>query len=280
MRKLLSANFARLFKSNVFWTLEGGSFLLGVVFYVWAINNTKNIGINWLLCNANAYFYSNMVCIGSVLAIFASLFIGTEYADGTIRNKLCVGHSRRNIYLANVILTVAVGMMCWLAHIVAAIVIGLPFAGREVITGVSLSMWRVICCVLIIVADSALFTLFAMLDNNKAHTSIITLLLSLCLVVGGMYVYSTLQQPELTSRMVMQADGSYQRQDNIPNKRYVSGTTRVVYEWIDATIPSAQAFRIVNRDGVFDGRIPFCLAGLTVLLTGSGVVLFQKKDIR
>ena len=41
--------------------------------------------------------------MGLVAAVFISLFVGSEYSDGTIRNKLVVGHSRMRIYLANLI---------------------------------------------------------------------------------------------------------------------------------------------------------------------------------
>ena len=41
--------------------------------------------------------------MGLVAAILTSMFIGSEYSDGTIRNKLVVGHSRMRIYLANLI---------------------------------------------------------------------------------------------------------------------------------------------------------------------------------
>ncbi|MGY3662454.1 MAG: hypothetical protein ACXAHE_00930 [Roseburia sp. 1XD42-69] len=39
------------------------------------------------------------------------MFLGTDYSDGTIRNKLTVGHTRTNIYLANLIVTFAAGLL-------------------------------------------------------------------------------------------------------------------------------------------------------------------------
>ena len=36
--------------------------------------------------------------MGLVAAILTSMFIGSEYSDGTIRNKLVVGHSRMRLH--------------------------------------------------------------------------------------------------------------------------------------------------------------------------------------
>ena len=43
--------------------------------------------------------------IGLFMAMFTSLFIGTEYDYGTIRNKIIVGHSRTSIYFSNLSMT-------------------------------------------------------------------------------------------------------------------------------------------------------------------------------
>ena len=42
---------------------------------------------------------------GVVLSAFCSLFVGAEYSDGAIRNKIAAGHSRAAVYLANLLMT-------------------------------------------------------------------------------------------------------------------------------------------------------------------------------
>ena len=37
--------------------------------------------------------------IGIILAVFCSLFIGTEHNDGTIRNKIIVGHEKSKLFI-------------------------------------------------------------------------------------------------------------------------------------------------------------------------------------
>ena len=80
MRKLLSANFSRLWRSKIFWVLEALSAIAGAVFYILAIINTKNIGENWYLASGNYYFFIGLVIAGAIMAVFSAFYIGLEYA--------------------------------------------------------------------------------------------------------------------------------------------------------------------------------------------------------
>ena len=40
---------------------------------------------------------------GVMLAAFVPLFLGADYSDGTIRNKLIAGHRRSGIYLSDLL---------------------------------------------------------------------------------------------------------------------------------------------------------------------------------
>ena len=101
MRSLLSANFARLWKSRFFWMMEAAVALFGAIVYALTAINTHNFGAAWAVARANVHFFLVLMVMGPALAVFTGFYIGTEYADGTICNKLCVGHTRRAIYLAN-----------------------------------------------------------------------------------------------------------------------------------------------------------------------------------
>lgn len=280
MRKLLAAGFSRMWKSRVFWVLEAASFVLGSIFYFLVILNTRNLGENWIIKNANFYFFLFILCSGIFISIFASLFVGTEYADGTIRNKLTVGHSRRDVYLSNLILCGMAGLLFGVTHILTAMLMGIPGVGFVVFTAISSPFWRLCCCMLIILCYSSIFTFFAMVYSNKAQLSVINILLAISLLLLGLYVFGKLQEPEFASRMVMQEDGSFLLEENIPNVAYVDGTLREVMEWVDAMLPSSVGMHIVQRSESFSVRFPVCVLGLAIVFMGVGIALFKRKDIK
>ena len=102
MIRLLDAGFTRLKKSKVFlelllflliclFSIGFALFMLGVG-YKDMKQYQEVIDVAQLLLN-----YSTM--IGVVIAIFTSLFLGVEYSEGAIRNKISMGHKRTAIYL-------------------------------------------------------------------------------------------------------------------------------------------------------------------------------------
>ena len=104
MSKLLSANFMRVKKNKPFWGCIIFMLFLGVslpiaqYMQVEELNQTRQEVYETVL---DQQFFTFVMFIGLVASVFCGLFLGTEYSDGTIRNKVVVGHTRNGIYLAN-----------------------------------------------------------------------------------------------------------------------------------------------------------------------------------
>ncbi len=280
MRKLLSANFSRMRKSRIFWVLTAFCFLFGSFAYGLAAYNVQVLGLGWMEFNAHAYFYMQMLYIGAVIAVFSSFFLGTEYADGTIRNKLAVGHDRVSLYLSNLITIVTAGILFQLAYLLAVVLVGIPFAGLVSVTCVELQPWRLISCLLVTVEYGALFTLIPMLDSQKARGVLISLLVAGIVALAGMLVYGRLSQPEFETLAWVQADGSYILKERMPNSKYLTGRIRTVFEWLNACIPSGSVMVSLDRNYTFDLRNPLCTVAGSALITVLGASLFRKKDIK
>ena len=278
MRKLLSANFSRLWRSKVFWLLEMGAFLFSVIAYLMVGANVKNMGDSWILAKADFYFFLILLYASVLIAIFSSLFLGTEYSDGTLRNKLAVGHSRKNVYLSNWMLNATVTTLFIMTHYLVAAVIGIPLGGTAVVSVIEHLPLKIVFSLIIALTYTAIFTMTTMVDSNKARCAIINILLALILMLVGFMIFSALEQPELKYQMVLQDDGSYLMQDNIPNPRYVSGNLRIVYTVIESIMPTAFALRLASS-GITTYHVVGCVI-LTVLLTAAGVIIFKKKDIK
>lgn len=279
MRNLLSANIFRLLKSKVFWVLELGVAAWSIFMYCLFAYNTNVQGESWMLANAHIYFFYFLLYIGVVMAVFTALFLGTEYDHGTIRNKLTAGHRRSQVYLSNLLVVIGVGVLYMLTHILAAVLVGVPTAGVEVIRALHEPFWRMGGSLLIVGCYGALFTMFAMLDGNKARCAVVSMGVALALVFGGVLVYGNVTMEETKIQMVLQEDGSYVRQE-VSNPRYPTGTKRVALTWVDACLPGSQALHIAVRDGAFEAYMPFCMLALSGMLTIGGLQGFKRKDIK
>lgn len=279
MSKLIYANLVRMFRSKVFWASE--IFLAGYSIFVYVMGRI-NIRNNSLMINRGwtIYFFNEMLFIHVVMAVFISFFIGVEYSDGTIRNKIAVGHARRDIYLANVIVCYAAGLLQFITYSVVSVFSSLLLIGPYALVSMSQIPWRVGCSLFIILAYTAAFSLIAMLDANKARAVVLELVLALVFVMLMTQIWSDLQEPEKMNRVAMADTGEMVLEEYIPNSKYVDGTKRVVYEWIDAFLPEDQAMYVIDSEAVFSMRAPLCLLGESLVLIAAGVYLFQRKDIK
>ena len=280
MRKLLSANVARLWKSRVFWGLEGFCFGFGVFAYSLVTYNTRNLGQGWLEYEAHSYFYLWVLYIAVIIALFACFFIGTDYSDGTLRNKMIVGHSREEIYLSFLLTTFTAAFFFVLAYLLAVLLVGLPLSGRAVLTHVQAQPWRLLGCGLVIVEYAALFTMVSMLDSDKARNLVISLLIAVILIFSGMMAYGKLSAPELIQIVVPQSDGGILLKDGDPNPEYLTGGIRTVFVWLAAILPSGSMMLSLDKNLSFDWRNPVCAVALTTLLNVIGIGVFKKKDIK
>lgn len=97
MLKLLKGSFIRLFGSSEFQIMP---FFLIIMDLTMTFMHRAGISEDEALPGLplfNAFFH--VVVIGICTAVFVSLFIGAEYSNATIFNKIIFGHSRTAVYL-------------------------------------------------------------------------------------------------------------------------------------------------------------------------------------
>ena len=276
MNNLLQANLNRLFKNRVFWLCVAVMLFLsaGVM-----LNGCRQAAQNSDIYtyNLDGFFFNTVPLTGMFFAVFTSLFLGTEYGDGTVRNKVAAGHTRENIYLANFLATAAASGLLLVAWFVGGLV-GVPALGGFQIGMAGLAVYLGVC-ILFSVALTAIFTLIGMLCTNKATTAVLSMLVFLGLLIVASIMYNRLHEPEFYSGIVMTADGM-QMGDPTPNPDYLRGTLRTVYELAVAALPTGQAILMANLE---IARPVFGAAAsvlITLIVTGAGVFFFRKKDLK
>ena len=127
---------------------------------------------------------------------------------------------------------------------------------------------------------TALFTLIAMLCQNKAHTTAGCILLTFALLFAGVYISSTLEEPEYLAAYSYTENGVTVEEPEQKNPYYISGVKRQVYECLLDLTPGGQVIQISEMGAkkpvmlaVYDGLI-------LLLVTGFGLVLFRREDLK
>ena len=274
MNKLLSAGFIRLKKSKVFLVLA--LFMIGFGLYM-PIGSYMDMKRYHFVHVLDDTFFSQISLIGIIIAIFCSLFLGTEYSDGTIRNKLIVGHSRISIYISNLILCTIAGIALSLTYMITCACAGIPLLGFFQIDAKTAAM-LILCSIIISITYTSIFTFIAMLLHNKAVLSTVSIIAAFVLIFAASYLNSVLSQPEMRTDYIINASGEVTQSEPVPNEFYPTGTKRKVYEFLMEFLPSGQSFLVLYGEPPYV-RVIFYDCLIFVSITGIGLFAFSKKDI-
>lgn len=118
-----------------------------------------------------------------------------------------------------------------------------------------------------------------MLDANKARSVAVNMLLAFGILLAGILVYLLLAQPEYTSRMLMQADGTYMRENGILNPNYLRGTKRILFQLAAAFLPSVQALHVI--EGMLSTSGMAAMLVVTLLFMGGRIeAAYQDEKLK
>lgn len=271
---LLRANFSRLWRSASFWTAAAVMFAIGV-FELAAGSQAVAFGVEGILDNRYMIF---VLLSGVVLSAFCSLFVGAEYSDGVIRNKLAVGHARASVYLANLMVCSAAGVLACLSYILPMTAVGIPLLGPFVMSGASI-LWFTLCAFLMTAALCAVFTMIAMLNQNKAAVAVICIFLAYFLLFLGIYFNSRLTEPAIIPAREYIESGQILVREAMPNPAYVQGVKRAIFALL-YDLPGCQAVQLVAEAEACPVRLPLLSLGAAAVSTGAGLALFRRKDLK
>lgn len=278
MSKLLSAGFIRLRKSIYFRLCIIAISAITVMTMLHGCRQALSDTASILNYSLDRYYFNLAPTLGIFWAVFSSFFIGTEYSDGALRNKLIVGRTRASVYLSNLIVTSAATLIMTAVWLISGLC-GIPVLGiwkmpaNELL--ISILTYFFTC-----VALSSLLTAFQMSLSNKAVSAVLSVLFYLCLIICASFLYNSLCEPEMISGVVMNADNGIQMSEPLPNPSYVGGIKRDVYSILLNILPTGQ--QILFADQAIINPVANMLSSviLTVISTLCGIAAFCKKDIK
>ena len=274
MIKLLNAGFTRLRKNKLFWLLT----ILSIGVALFMIYNGysdmnkygRTIEVEKLMLN-----YSTMV--GVVIAIFTSLFLGVEYSDGAMRNKISIGHKRTNIYLSNLIIVTITSLFSYILFLGTVSTIGIPLFGNTTIRYSTLI--KLIGCIFAaIIAYASIFTFISMLISNKTISSIVNIMLAFGMIIYSLTFLNFLSMPEYVPEYIIENGQTITKE--VKNPYYLTGLKRDVIQLSVDINPAGQMGQIVGGMASNLKLLPIYSLGIIVVFTGAGLVLFKKKELK
>lgn len=316
MIKLLRANIARMFRSR-FYIL---CLIVGLGFNAY-ITIDEYFGFkqvdSWgeesaeMIRSYNNYEHMMgkvwLSCIFLIPA-FIGFFIGTDYSDGTLRNKIMVGHRRECIYLSNFITVLAGAEIIYLSCLTEVYILGRCLfeysnhSEEEILKFILIGA-------LIMAALAAVVTFAAMLIRSKAGGGVISVLIAFAMCICAAFISNALDQPEyfnencywnskteeyyeftvpleelspeeLKEHSITQADFEYMEPMQQKNPHAISGFKRKVYTFLDKTLPGNQFFSHSYWQSERYNTTICSDIILIIALTAAGAFIFRKRNLK
>lgn len=277
MRKLLSANFSRLWKEKTFW-LAAAFMTIGSACFSWMSYHTamKNTGAEFYI---EDMMFNMLPMMGFVFVFFISMRLGTEFDEHTIRNKLIVGYNRTQVYFAEYITCLIASLILFAGMILFSTVSGWFFF-RKLQFGWQEVLFLLLCCILIAAVFSAMSVVICMNVHNKAVSLVASLIFMFAILLLASFCINALaEEPTTYSYVSITMDG-VQFGDLIDNPAYIDGVQRTLYEFIADLLPTGQTIQLNNLDYERAARWPMLSIIMLVIATFAGYFSFSRHDIR
>lgn len=285
MARLLHADFARLRKSLTFRACVAAAAIWGAVKVFYHHQRWADIPVNDISAEIIYFFgenytdgFSQLVLI---MAVFAALFIGTEYSQRTIRNKLVIGRSRSAVYFSNLTVCAAGSLLFNLSYAAGVTLMGLAFGGQYRFVGDEIGIIIIIAAADI--ALSALLTLLCMLLSHKALCTAAALVVLFVTPFIAETVNNAVREPEYNVRREYNEDKTAYTETKTKNENYISGAKRFFYTALNNVSPLGQYQQLQVNDiyniSQYVGY-PLISLGVTAVSTAVGALVFRRKDVK
>lgn len=293
MNKLLRADFARLFRKK--------AFIVEVIFTaVLAAFEVFTYYLDGLKYDAypagEEILFSGGIYVAVQLAILIPSFIGTEYADKTIRNKLIVGHNKAKVFISNMITMLVASMILMTVWNVVSGVLSQIVIGYE-------KPFRINALILFeeyiaILTLTAIIVTLAMFITSKTASAVIILCAFFGFLIYSISITQRLAAPEYYTvysteegafvdiddeyldEASLEAIKSTLIEEEVPNPAYISeGFYRTYLETAGDVLVTSQ---LMDLTGVFNIDLIWYVVfdnAVILVLTFGGALIYRRKEI-
>lgn len=281
MSKLVSANFSRLFRNKFFWIC-----LVLVVGVAVAVAIDFRMSYPW-----SPQYFSNetaVVCfkytpvLAGIVALFVCLFIGEEYSNKTIRNKIASGYSKAKVYGANWLVCAVTGVLFYVVFFLTIALPIAPWAQLMKYNGYIITRFfkRATVNLFAVLAIVSISVFIAMLVKNRIVGIVVTLVCMLVLFVAAeIMVDGTVEK---TIMVTNRESGLVVEQ---ANPDYEPSVKQAVIQTIMDVQPFGQILQAKTgrlgwtEEGAPAIILPVYSCLMSVLFSFGGAYLFGKRDL-
>ena len=277
MRKLITANFHRFSKDRFSWCVVGIVVILSLASVFNSAGSFEAMAARGYAMSLEDCYFNQAPLIGAFLALLISMFLGTEFSEGTIRNKLCIGHKRNEIFLSNFISCAFASIVLTAVWLLSCTLLFGLIGPLEV--EVSEFVGYIFVAMGFTVSFAALYTVIGSLSSNKAMTIIYTFAVFIILAMAASALFDRLSEPEMNEGMMLVGTQLVEMEPT-PNPLYLSGAIRTVCEVALELLPTGQALLLSEVAIEYPVRAIALSAVFTTVTLLVGSMLFRRKDIK
>lgn len=257
MRKLLSADTRRLFRSRWFWLCLGGMLAMSVAFII-----MQKTAMDYTVPLSRVIFLP-MSFFGMAVAALVSLFVGEDFSDGFIRNKLIAGRLRRSVFASHLVVSSVACILIYLAVVFFTSAVGSFFF--EINLTIDVFFAYLLLGVGMCIAYGCIYCTITMLCDNKTTAAVVCMGLAFFLLCVSLHTNQVMVQP--------------QYKDGVLNPAYVDGFAKAVYGVLHDLNPTGQAAQLSAMHAFNPFRMFVCDA-VWIASAAVGTAIFQRRNIK
>ena len=275
MRRLIRADLYNLFKDKSFLIISIFSFLLGVFMPLIGLKN--KIRYDEITVFEDGFFIFLSV-FALLIPASVSFFVGKSFDWGTLRNKICVGHSRISIYFSFLI-TCLMGTTILVAlYFIPYLILG-SFMLEAMDIPLKAFVLFFLSSILVLFSLTALSVAIVENIESRVVSMAITIVVVIVLLMVGSIAVQMLMEPEMITNSMTMIDGEFVFADPYPNPRYVKESQRWILELMRDSILGGQIHQITALEcNWVSVSLYSVISG--ILCSFIGYILFNRKDLK
>ena len=257
MARLLYADSIRMFRSKWFWLCLGGMLAMSVAFII-----MQYTAMDYTVPLSRVIFLP-LSFYGLTSAALVSLFVGEDFSDGFIRNKIIAGRARQSIFAAQLIVSWMACVVIYLTTILFTTSIGSLYFEID-ITPAKYSQYLLLGIGMCL-AYGSLYCTITMLCGNRTTAVVLCMSVAFFLLFACLHTNQIMVQPEY--------------KNGVLNPAYVDGKLKKIYAIFHDLNPSGQAAQL-SAMKIFQPMRWMICNFFWILTAGVGCTFFCKIDIK